>query len=213
MIPLYLPIPVYLMEKARHFCRPPSNPDIHNKVITPSTTCHSTALPTSIRLPDGKDIIQKVVHTLKYESYTNTLEDVQTVSPPEMETDMLIQSSLYEDFPCTYDRSPGSMQNSMIWMMKRLHKGMGGCVYYVYIVSDDDTSMRKYLPHPETRPTGKKNIGGYLPKEISVPEWVSDPTHRAKCVAGSFFELVNNFKSMKKLYALRLNIITHTTPR
>ena len=64
--------------------------------------------------------------------------------------------------------------------------------------------MRNYLNHPVTKPTCKKHIGGYLSKEISMPQWFTDPTHRAKCVSGEFFELVKIFKSLKKLEALRL---------
>ena len=73
------------------------------------------------------------------------------------------------------------------------------CVYYEYIVSDDDTSMRKHLNDHMKRPTCKKNIGGYLFEEIPVPTWFSDPAHRTKCVVGAFFELVKSIKSMKRL--------------
>ena len=55
-------------------------------------------------------------------------------------------------------------------MTKRLHTFMGGCLYHAYIVSDDDTGMRNYLSHPVKRAIYKNNIGGYLPKEIPVPE-------------------------------------------
>ena len=83
---------------------------------------------------------------------------------------MVIPSSLHEDYPCNYDGFPGSMESSgMLWIMKRLHTKMGGCVYFEYIVSDDDSTMRKYLAHPDKKPAGRKNIGRYLPKEIPVP--------------------------------------------
>ena len=49
----------------------------------------------------------------------------------------------------------------ILWMMKRLYTVMGRYVYYGYIFSDDNTSMRKHLTHPETRPTDKTNIGEY----------------------------------------------------
>ena len=77
-------------------------------------------------------------------------------------------------------------------------------MFIEYIVSDDDSTMRKYLTHPDKKPAGRKNIGGCLPKEIPVSEWYADPTHRAKCVAGAFFKLVKSIKKMKKLDALRL---------
>ena len=92
----------------------------------------------------------------------------------------------------------------MLWLMKRLYTKMEGCVFYEYIVSDDDTTMKKYLTHPEKRPTGKVNIGGRLPKEIPVPKWFADPTHRAKCVAGKFFKYNKASNKMTKLDCLRL---------
>ena len=81
---------------------------------------------------------------------------------------------------------------------------MGDCVYYEYIGSDDDTITMKHLTHPETRPTRKKNIGGYLPKYIPVHQWFTDLTHRAKYVTCALFELIKSAKSMRELYSLRL---------
>ena len=37
----------------------------------------------------------------------------------------------------------------MLWTTKRFHTVMGGCMYYEYIVSDDDISTRKHMNHPE----------------------------------------------------------------
>ena len=62
--------------------------------------------------------------------------------------------------------------------------------------------MKKYLTHPAKRPTGVVNIGGRLPKEIPVPKWFADPTHRAKCVAGKFFQYNKTEKNMIKLDCL-----------
>ena len=76
------------------------------------------------------------------------------------------------------------MVSGMMWTMKRFYKVMGDCVYYEYIVSDDDTITRKNLINSQTRPTFKKHIGGYLPKDIRVPQRFSDPTHPDKCVVG-----------------------------
>ena len=81
---------------------------------------------------------------------------------------------------------------------------MEGSIFYEYIVSDDDTTMKKYLTHPDKRPTGAVNIGGRLPKEIPVPKWFADPTHRAKCVAGKFFKYNATNSKMTKLDCLRL---------
>lgn len=57
---------------------------------------------------------------------------------------------------------------------------------------------------PQTRPTGIKNIGGRLSKNIPEPKWFADPTYKDKCVAGAFFDLVKANKKMTKLDALRL---------
>ena len=64
--------------------------------------------------------------------------------------------------------------------------------------------MMNHMPHPVTRPTCKKHIGGSLPKEIPVPEYFSDPTHRSKCVTEAFFELAKSVKGIAKLDTLRL---------
>ena len=81
--------------------------------------------------------------------------------------------------------------------MKMLHTVMRGCLYYVYTFSDDDTITRKHLTHPETKPVGKKSIGGRLPKDILVPQWFFELAHRGKCSSRSLFELVKIVKSMK----------------
>ena len=69
------------------------------------------------------------MYTPDYERYKHPLEEYQTVSPAEMETDMVIPSSLYEDFPYKYYGSLGSMEyRGMMWMIKRLYTVMGECV-------------------------------------------------------------------------------------
>ena len=94
--------------------------------------------------------------------------------------------------------------DGILWLMKRLYTMMAGSVFYEYIVSDDDTTMKKYLAHIEKRPTSKVNIGGRLPKEIRVPKWFTEPTHRAKCVAGKFFNYNKASNKITKLDFLRL---------
>ena len=94
--------------------------------------------------------------------------------------------------------------DGMLWLMKQLHTMMSRCVYYKYIVSDDDTTMKKYLTRLDKRPRGEVNIGGRLLKEIPVPKWFADPTHRAKCIAGKFFKYNKTNKYMSKLDCLRL---------
>ena len=140
----------------------------------------------------------------KKHTLVNPLENNQQVSLEEMSTNMIMNNT-HTNCPCNYSGSSGAMDSDgMLFLMKRVHTVMQGKILYEYIVSDDDNKMKKYLTHPATRPTGKKNIGGRLPKEIPEPKWFADPTHRAKCVAGAFFDLVKSHKKMTKLDALRL---------
>ena len=50
--------------------------------------------------------------------------------------------------------------DGVLWLMKRMYTKMLGTVFYEYIVSDDDTTMKKYLTHPNKGPSGAVNIGG-----------------------------------------------------
>ena len=50
--------------------------------------------------------------------------------------------------------------DGLLWLMKRMYTKMLGIVFYEHIVSDDDTTMKKYLTHPDKRPRGAVNIGG-----------------------------------------------------
>ena len=56
----------------------------------------------------------------------------------------------------------------------------GRFYFYEYIFCNDDTTMEKYLTHPEKRSTGKVNIGGRLSKNIPVPTWFAEPKYRSK---------------------------------
>ena len=49
--------------------------------------------------------------------------------------------------------------------------------------------MKKIITRSAYKPRGWKNHGGPLPRNIPEPKWFTDPTHRAKCVAGDFFEM------------------------
>ena len=51
------------------------------------------------------------------------------------------------------------------------------------VVADDDSSMRALLKHKTN------NHKGRLPQEMSQPEWLADPSHRAKVVAKPIFLL------------------------
>ena len=110
--------------------------------------------------------------------------------------------------PRNYEGSSGAMESDgLLIILEELHKKYEGIIYIDYVVSDDDTKMRKYLQHPKYLPTGKKNIGGSLPSHLYVPKWYADPTHRAKCVTGDFFEMTKGKVSptrATKLDALRM---------
>ena len=117
------------------------------------------------------------MYTPEYERYNNPLENSQTVPPSEMDTSMVMPSSLHEDFTFSYNGSPGSMKSSeMMRIMNRCHTVMGECVYYIHICSDNETSMRKYLTHPETRPTGKNILVNiYLKRLLYLSGFLIQP--------------------------------------
>ena len=179
-------------------------------IVTPNTDVEkSRATPDTcnrfICQPVNAAKTAKVLSKPTYERAVHPLEYSQIVSPEQMATIFLEPSNKHDNCPCNCDGSPGSMESDgMLWLMKRLHTMISGCVYYEYIVSDDDTTMKNYLTHPDKRPRGEVNIGGHLPKEIPVPKWFADPTHRAKCVAGKFFKYNKTNKNMSKLDCLRL---------
>ena len=107
-----------------------------------------------------------------------------------------------------YDGSSGGMESEgLLLMMRNLDKKYGGEIYLDTIVTDDDTKMKKFITHTKYKPRGWKNHGGSLPANIPEPKWFADPTHRAKCVAGSFFEMTKGPISATratKLDALRM---------
>ena len=70
--------------------------------------------------------------------------------------------------------------------MKQLKERYKGEIWLDYVITDDN---KKSICHPAYRPRGQKNIGGSLPIDIPGPNWCANPTHRAKCVAVSFFGL------------------------
>ena len=97
-----------------------------------------------------------------------------------------------QDHPCVrnYDGSSGGMESEgLLLLMKQLRDKANGEIYLDYVITDDDTKMKKIISHPEYKDRGWKNHGGSLPLDIPEPNWFADPTHRAKCVAGAFFEM------------------------
>ena len=140
-----------------------------------------------------------------YERYKRPSEEGKSLPSSEIETNTVIPSILQEDCPYNNEGLPGSTDSSgILRIMKMLHIVMDGYVHYNYAITSDNTSMMKHMTYPETRTTGKKNIGDYLPKDIHVPQWFAEPSHNIKCFTGGLFELIKMIKSMKKLDALRL---------
>ena len=63
------------------------------------------------------------------------------------------------------------------------------------------------MTYPAYAPAGWVNHGGCLPSYLIEPSWFADPTHRAKCVAGVFFEMTKvgpKETRASKLDALRM---------
>ena len=129
--------------------------------------------------------------------------------PREAITTNVIDTEL-QDHPCVqnYDGSSGGMESDgLLLLIKKLKERTNGEVYLDYIVTDDDTKMKKYITHAQYKERGWKNHGGSLPSDIPEPNWFADPTHRAKCVAGAFFEMTKGAKTdirATKLDALRM---------
>ena len=63
-------------------------------------------------------------------------------------------------------------------------------MHYETTTTDDDTTLSQYLRHLWCKEKGTKNHGELLRIDISKPQWFVDPTHRVKCVAGVFFEMI-----------------------
>ena len=145
------------------------------------------------------------------DSNTNTDATGLNGSAPAREpiTTNVIDVSV-QDHYCTrnYDGSSGGMESEgLLLLMKKIDAKYEGELYLDTVVTDDDTKMKKYITHAEYKPRGWKNHGGSLPNHIPAPKWFADPTHRAKCVAGAFFEMTKGPKSSTratKLDALRM---------
>ena len=114
------------------------------------------------------------------------------------------------DHECTlnFDGSSGAMESDgLLVIFNELQRKYKGKYFYDTVVTDDDTKLKKYMTHPRYLPRGWKNHGGNLPIGIREPKWFADPTHRAKCVAGAFFEMTKGPATeirATKLDALRM---------
>ena len=84
------------------------------------------------------------------------------------------------DHLCTrnYDGSSGAMESDgLLLLMKQLKERHDGDIWLNYVITDDDTKMKKCISHPAYRPRGEKNIGGNLPIDIPELNWYADSTH------------------------------------
>ena len=80
-----------------------------------------------------------------------------------------------------------------------VHDKMDSRVYCETLVSDDDSTMRSHLQHSEN--------GGKLDNSIPQPDFLADPSHRIKVMAGSIFKLVKDTKNpheCKNIDAMRV---------
>ncbi len=102
----------------------------------------------------------------------------------------------------------GAMESDgLLLLLKQLYDKYKKNVFVEIVVTDDDTKIKKYISYPQYAARGWVNHGGVLPRHIPEPIWFADPTHRAKCVAGVFFEMTKGKVSdtrASKLDALRM---------
>ena len=80
--------------------------------------------------------------------------------------------------------------DGLLLLFMSLHKRYRNKIFYERVVTDDDTKLKKYMTYPAYAPAGWVNHGGCLPSYLIEPSWFADPTHRAKCVADAFFEMI-----------------------
>ena len=134
-------------------------------------------------------VIEDHTNNIMADGVPNNDEELGTgITSAAPDENCVIDTTLM-DHLCTqnYDGSSGAMESDgILLLMKQLQKRYNGNIWLEYVITDDDTKMKKYFNHPAYRPRGKKNIGGSLPADIPEPRWYADPTHRAKCVTGSF---------------------------
>ena len=135
----------------------------------------------------------------------------------------VVDTSTISDHVCVqnYDGSSGAVESDgLLLILKQLYVKYKDSVYVEIVVTDDDTKIKKYVSYPKYAARGWKNTGGVLPSFIPEPKWLADPTHRAKCVAGVFFEMTKGAASdtratkldalrMKKYYSYFIKRIDH----
>ena len=103
--------------------------------------------------------------------------------------------------PKNYDDSSKAMEtDAALHLCKRLYQNSNRKLNLKAIVADDDFSMRSRLKHKSVYPKGR------LPKDMVVPDWLADPSHRIKVVAKSIYLLASlskNVSSCTKVDAIR----------
>ena len=90
--------------------------------------------------------------------------------------------------------------NAALHLYKDLYQNSNKNLYLKAIIADDDSSMRSLLKHKSLYPKGR------LPKDMVVPDWLADPSHRIKVVAKSIYLLASlskNVSSCTKVDAIR----------
>ena len=182
---------------------PPQSP-----TTTATTTTPVDTTPATTTTPVDTILISTIQPTLPAVDVEDLGEEGTDEEDTTGSTGILDTSTIDHECTRNYDGSSGGMESDgLLLLMLKLDKDYEGEIFLEYVITDDDTKMRSYIDHHKTKPRGKKNIGGSLPSHIPVPNWYADPTHRAKCVAGSFFDLTKGPKSetrANKLDAFRM---------
>ena len=92
--------------------------------------------------------------------------------------------------PLNHDGSSKGMEaEAALEIVCEMNEKHDGKIYVKGIVSDDDTTMKAYLKHPDNHPKGR------LPKHLPEPRFLADPGHRTKTVANKIYALLKLKKS------------------
>ena len=107
-----------------------------------------------------------------------SLNKLKGIEPPE------------HNYPKHYTGSSKAMEaDATLTIYEELYYESQKKIILQYIVSDDDSSMRKILKHSINHPKGK------LKPEILELEWLTDLSHKTKVIAKPIFALANATKS------------------
>ena len=93
--------------------------------------------------------------------------------------------------PKNYDGSSNAMEvDETLHLYKQLYQSSNQNLYLKSIAADDDSSMSSVLKHRSVY------LKGRLPKDIQVPDWLADPSHRTKVEAKPIYLLVSLSKNV-----------------